>query len=126
MCQLHINHPWVHPLHTTFISHLYNPCFHRFVNGKLDDVRLPFSILDPIVRDVFSVLWEPEMIMETGSTIKILTSEILSQLGQTILQQTVMTALMGALQRPISKSFHILDDKEIDLYDSTDEAGVFD
>ena len=61
------------------------------MNGKLDDVRLPFSVLDPIVGDVFSVPWEPEMITETGSTIKILTSEILSQLGQTILQQTVMT-----------------------------------
>jgi len=76
------------------------------MNGKLDDVRLPFSVLDPIVGDVFSVLWEPEMIMETGSAIKILTSEILSQLGQTLLQQTVMTALMGALQWPISRSIH--------------------
>ena len=96
------------------------------MNGKLDDVRLPFSVLDPIVGDVFSVLWEPEMITETGSTIKILTSEILSQLGQTILQQTVMTALMGALQWPISRSFHMPDGKEVDLYGSTNEAGVFD
>lgn len=76
------------------------------MNGKLDDVRLPFSVLDPIVGDVFSVLWEPEMITETGSALTILTSEILSQLGQTLLQQTVMTALMGALQWPISRSIH--------------------
>lgn len=73
------------------------------MNGKMDDVRLPFSVLDPIVGDVLSVLWEPEMIQETGSAIRILTSEILTQLGQTVLQHTVMTALMGALQWPISE-----------------------
>ena len=74
----------------------------RFMTGKLDDVRLPFSVLDPVVGDVFSVLWEPEMIKETGSALRILTSEVLTQLAQTALQATVMTALMSALQWPIS------------------------
>lgn len=73
------------------------------MSGKIDDVRLPFSVLDPVVGDVFSVLWEPEMIQETGSALKILTSEILTQLGQTVLQHTAMTALMGALQWPIGE-----------------------
>ncbi len=72
------------------------------MNGPQDDVRLPFSVLDPIVGDVFSVLWEPEMIRETGSALKIMTGEVLSQIGQTVLQATVMTALMSALQWPIS------------------------
>ncbi len=61
-------------------------------------------MLDPIVGDVFSVLWEPEMIRETGSALKILTGEVLSQIGATVLQATVMTALMSALQWPISTS----------------------
>lgn len=74
------------------------------MTSKLDDVRLPFSVLDPVVGDVFSVLWEPEMIQETGSALKILTTEVLSQIGQTVLQATVMTALMSALQWPISTS----------------------
>src|SRR6267378_259683 len=74
----------------------------RFMNGQNDDVRLPFSVLDPIVGDVFSVLWEPEMIRETGSALKILTGEVLSQLGMTVLQATIMTGLMSALQWPIS------------------------
>ena len=78
-------------------------CLPRFLNGKLDDPRLPFSVLDPVVGDVFSVLWEPEMIRETGSALKILTGEVVTQIGQTILQTTVMTALMSALQWPISK-----------------------
>jgi len=67
-----------------------------------DDVRLPFSVLDPIVGDVFSVLWEPEMIRETGDALKILTGEVLSQIGMTVLQATVMTGLVSALQWPIS------------------------
>ncbi len=72
------------------------------MNGVNDDVRLPFSVLDPIVGDVFSVLWEPEMIRETGSALKILTGEVLSQIGMTVLQATIMTGLMSALQWPIS------------------------
>jgi Protein of unknown function (DUF726) len=73
------------------------------MTGKQDDVRLPFSVLDPIVGDVFSVLWEPEMITEAGSALRILTTEVLTQLGQTVLQATVMAALMSALQWPISQ-----------------------
>ena len=72
------------------------------MTSELDDVRLPFSVLDPVVGDVFSVLWEPDMIRETGSAIKIMTSEVLTQLGQTVLQATIMTGLMTALQWPIS------------------------
>lgn len=66
-----------------------------------DDVRLPFSVLDPIVGDVFSIHWEPEMMGEMGNALKILTSEVLSQVTTTVLQATVMTALMSALQWPL-------------------------
>ena len=72
------------------------------MSGAQDDARLPFSVLDPIVGDVFSVRWEPEMMGEMGNALKILTSEVLSQVSQTVLQATVMTALMSALQWPIS------------------------
>lgn len=72
--------------------------------SMVDDVRLPFSTIDPIVGDVFSVLWEPEMMAEMGGALKILTSEILTQVGQQVLAATVMTALLSALQWPISKS----------------------
>jgi Protein of unknown function (DUF726) len=73
------------------------------MTGPRDDVRLPFSVLDPIVGDVFSVRWEPEMMGETGNAIKLLTTEILSQLSTTVLQATVMTTLMSALTWPISE-----------------------
>jgi len=43
------------------------------------------------------------MIRETGSALRIMTAEILSQIGQTVLAATAMTALMSALQWPISE-----------------------
>ncbi|EIW64472.1 DUF726-domain-containing protein [Trametes versicolor FP-101664 SS1] len=96
-----------------------------FMNGIHDDVRLPFSVLDPVVGDVFSVLWEPEMIRETGSALKILTSEVLSQLAQTALQATVMTALMSALQWPIilTKLGYLIDNPWSNALDRAKGAG---
>nr|GAT51735.1 predicted protein [Mycena chlorophos] len=96
-----------------------------FMTGKEDDVRLPFSVLDPVVGDVFSVLWEPEMIQETGSALKILTTEVLTQIGQTVLQATVMTALMSALQWPIilTKLGYLIDNPWNNALDRAKAAG---
>ncbi|KAL4265375.1 TMCO4 family protein [Pleurotus pulmonarius] len=96
-----------------------------FMNGIQDDVRLPFSVLDPVVGDVFSVLWEPEMIRETGSALKILTGEVLTQLAQTALQATVMTALMSALQWPIilTKLGYLIDNPWNNALDRSRAAG---
>jgi hypothetical protein len=72
--------------------------------NKNDDVTLPFSVLDAIVGDVFSVLWEPDMMAEMGSALKILTSEVLTSGLQQVLAATALTALMSAIQWPISES----------------------
>ncbi|KAF9077306.1 hypothetical protein BDP27DRAFT_1413730 [Rhodocollybia butyracea] len=97
-----------------------------FLNGPLDDPRLPFSVLDPVVGDVFSVLWEPEMIRETGSALKILTGEVLSQIGQTVLQATVMATLMTALQWPIilTKLGYLIDNPWSNALDRARAAGL--
>lgn len=58
-------------------------------------------MLDPVVGDVFSVRWEPEMMEEMGNALKILSTEVLSQVGQTVLQATFLGALMGAIQWPL-------------------------
>ncbi|KAF9562246.1 DUF726-domain-containing protein [Agrocybe pediades] len=96
-----------------------------FMNGLNDDVRLPFSVLDPIVGDVFSVLWEPEMIRETGSALRILTGEVLSQIGMTVLQATVMTGLMSALQWPmiLTKLGYLIDNPWSNALDRAKSAG---
>jgi hypothetical protein len=76
----------------------------RFMASKNDDVTLPFSVLDAIVGDVYSVLWEPDMMAEMGSALKILTSEVLTSGVQQVLAATAMTALMSAIQWPIRES----------------------
>lgn len=76
----------------------------RFMANKNDDVTLPFSVLDAVVGDVFSVLWEPDMMAEMGSALKILTSEVLTSGLQQVLAATALTALMSAIQWPISES----------------------
>jgi hypothetical protein len=47
-----------------------------WMNGKVDDVRLPYSTVDPIMGDMYSVLWEPEMLRSMGDTINILATEV--------------------------------------------------
>jgi len=47
-----------------------------WMTGKIDDVRLPYSTIDPIMGDIYSVLWEPEMLTSMGDTINILATEV--------------------------------------------------
>jgi hypothetical protein len=72
-----------------------------WMNGKIDDVRLPYSTVDPIMGDIYSVYWEPEMLQSMGDTINILATEALTQGLQQILGSTILVALMAALQLPI-------------------------
>ncbi|KAI6781030.1 putative membrane protein-like protein [Emericellopsis cladophorae] len=72
-----------------------------WLTGKVDDVRLPFSTVDATMGDIYSVLWEPDMLRSVGDTIQILATEALTSSIQQILGSTLLTGLMGALQIPI-------------------------
>ncbi|KAL9038812.1 MAG: hypothetical protein Q9214_005133, partial [Letrouitia sp. 1 TL-2023] len=72
-----------------------------WMNGKIDDVRLPYSTIDPVMGDMYSVLWEPEMLQSMGDTIKVLATEALTQGLQQVLGSTILVALMASLQLPI-------------------------
>ncbi|KAJ5084657.1 hypothetical protein NUU61_009236 [Penicillium alfredii] len=72
-----------------------------WMTGKVDDVRLPFSTVDPIMGDIYSVLWEPEMLRSMGDTINILATEALANGLQQVLGSTVLMALMASLQLPL-------------------------
>lgn len=72
-----------------------------FMNGDQDDVRLPFSVIDSIMGDVFSVLWEPEMMKEMGNAIYILWNETLVMGVQQVLAATIAGGLLGALAWPL-------------------------
>ena len=84
------------------------------MTGMQDDVRLPFSVMDPVLGDLFSVLWEPDTILQTGSALKILTTEVLTQGLQQVLQATVLTAMLSALSWPISASLQTSCSKLLD------------
>ncbi|EWC44900.1 hypothetical protein DRE_00959 [Drechslerella stenobrocha 248] len=82
-----------------------------WMNGKEDDVRLPYSTVDPIMGDMYSVLWEPEMMQSMGQTINILATEVLTSSLQQVLGNTVLMALMASLQVPLilTKLSYLLD-----------------
>lgn len=82
-----------------------------WIIGNEDDVRLPFSTVDPVEGDLYSLYWEPEMLKSTGQTINIVASEVFTQTIQQVLGATILTAFMSAIQWPmaLSKLGYILD-----------------
>ncbi|KAE8396544.1 hypothetical protein BDV23DRAFT_142987 [Aspergillus alliaceus] len=97
-----------------------------WMTGKVDDVRLPFSTIDPIMGDLYSVLWEPEMLRSMGDTINILATEALTQGLQQILGSTVLTALMASLQLPLilTKLSYLIDNPWIVSLARANAAGL--
>lgn len=97
-----------------------------WMTGKVDDVRLPFSTVDPIMGDIYSVHWEPEMLQSTGDTINILATEALTQTIQQILGSTILTALMAGLSLPIvlTKLAYLIDNPWTVSLTRADSAGL--
>ena len=96
-----------------------------WMNGKVDDVRLPYSTVDPIMGDIYSLLWEPEMLQSMGDTINILATEALTQTIQQVLGVTVLTALMASIQLPIvlTKLAYLIDNPWSVSLDRANSAG---
>ncbi|KAF2203768.1 DUF726-domain-containing protein [Delitschia confertaspora ATCC 74209] len=97
-----------------------------WMNGKIDDVRLPYSTVDPIMGDIYSVLWEPEMLRSMGDTINILATEALTQGLQQVLGSTILVALMASLQLPIvlTKLSYLIDNPWTVSQARADMAGL--
>ncbi|KAB8261902.1 hypothetical protein BDV32DRAFT_120736 [Aspergillus pseudonomiae] len=97
-----------------------------WMTGKVDDVRLPFSTVDPIMGDLYSVLWEPEMLRSMGDTINILATEALTQGLQQVLGSTVLVALMSSLQLPLvlTKLSYLIDNPWIVSLARANAAGL--
>ncbi|OAA42666.1 DUF726 domain protein [Metarhizium rileyi] len=97
-----------------------------WLTGKVDDVRLPFSTVDSTMGDIYSVLWEPEMLRSMGDTINILATEALTQGLQQILGSTILMGLMAALQLPIvlTKLSYLIDNPWAVSLDRATAAGL--
>ncbi|KAF5025745.1 hypothetical protein F66182_2167 [Fusarium sp. NRRL 66182] len=96
-----------------------------WLTGKVDDVRLPFSTVDPVMGDLYSVLFEPEMLRSMGDTINILATEALTSSIQQILGTTILAALMSAIQLPIilTKLSYLIDNPWAVSLDRATSAG---
>lgn len=68
-----------------------------WMTGKVDDVRLPFSTVDPVMGDMYSVLWEPDMLTSMGDTINILATEV---------SLTLITFRAGAIADTLLRPSH--------------------
>ncbi|ATY59505.1 DUF726 domain [Cordyceps militaris] len=97
-----------------------------WLTGKMDDVRLPYSTVDPVMGDLYSVLWEPEMLRSMGDTINILATEALTQGLQQILGSTILMSLMAALQLPLvlTKLSYLIDNPWAVSLDRATAAGL--
>ncbi|KAJ4295720.1 hypothetical protein N0V88_004422 [Collariella sp. IMI 366227] len=97
-----------------------------WMTGKVDDVRLPFSTVDPVMGDIYSVLWEPDMLTSMGATINILATEALTQGLQQILGNTILVGLMAALTLPVvlTKLSYLIDNPWTVSLDRANMAGL--
>ncbi|KAH8815347.1 hypothetical protein F5884DRAFT_664688, partial [Xylogone sp. PMI_703] len=97
-----------------------------WMTGKVDDVRLPYSTVDPIMGDIYSVLWEPEMLTSMGDTINILATEALTQGLQQLLGSTILVGLMAALQLPVvlTKLAYLIDNPWTVSLDRANATGL--
>ncbi|KAF2850767.1 DUF726-domain-containing protein [Plenodomus tracheiphilus IPT5] len=113
------------PLHNNKRTHLIITLA-GWMNGKVDDVRLPYSTVDPVMGDIYSVLWEPEMLRSMGDTINILATEALTQGLQQVLGSTILTALMAAMTLPLAltKLSYLIDNPWIVSQARADMAGL--
>ena len=97
-----------------------------WMTGKVDDVRLPFSTVDPIMGDIYSLYWEPDMLRSMGDTINILANEALTTSIQQVLGSTLLMALMSAIQLPVilTKLSYLIDNPWSVSLDRATAAGV--
>ena len=97
-----------------------------WMSGKVDDVRLPYSTVDPIMGDIYSLYWEPEMLQSMGDTINILATEALTQTVQQVLGSTLLITLMASLQLPIvlTKLAYFIDNPWSVSLDRANSAGL--
>ncbi|KAF2132933.1 DUF726-domain-containing protein [Dothidotthia symphoricarpi CBS 119687] len=113
------------PLHNNKRTHLIITLA-GWMNGKVDDVRLPYSTVDPVMGDIYSVLWEPEMLRSMGATINILATEALTQGLQQVLGSTILATLMAAMTLPLAltKLSYLIDNPWVVSQARADMAGL--
>ncbi|ORX56161.1 DUF726-domain-containing protein [Hesseltinella vesiculosa] len=88
--------------------------------------KLPFSTIDELMGDHYSLFWEPEMLEELGSAFKIFATEAITFSVQQALGHTVMSALMAGLTWPLAltKLGYLIDNPWANGLDRARAAGL--
>lgn len=96
------------------------------MNGDQDDPRLPFSPVDSMMGDLYSVLWEPDLMREMGAAMGILWNETVAAGIQQVLAVTVAGSLIGALAWPLwlAKLSYLIDNPWSNSLDRARAAGL--
>ncbi|KAI8644390.1 hypothetical protein BD408DRAFT_363199 [Parasitella parasitica] len=95
-------------------------------NKDTDEASLPFSTLDPLMGDHYSLYWEPEMLEELGSAFRILATEAVTFSIQQALAHTIMGALLAGLAFPLAltKLGYMVDNPWANALDRSRLAGL--
>lgn len=104
-----------------------NVFFHSWLSNKeKEEASLPFSTLDAIMGDHYTLYWEPEMLEELGSAFKILATEAVTFSIQQALAHTIMGALLSGLAWPLAltKIGYMVDNPWANALDRSKVAGL--
>ncbi|ORE01157.1 DUF726-domain-containing protein [Rhizopus microsporus var. microsporus] len=95
-------------------------------NKEKEEASLPFSTLDAIMGDHYTLYWEPEMLEELGSAFKILATEAVTFSIQQALAHTIMGALLSGLAWPLAltKIGYMVDNPWANALDRSKVAGL--
>ncbi|KAI9221593.1 hypothetical protein BC828DRAFT_438146 [Blastocladiella britannica] len=66
------------------------------------DLALPYTVVEPLEGDHFSLIWEPELLRELGSALKMIAGEVISTAVQQALMVTMLHGLLAALAWPLA------------------------
>ncbi|CCE66181.1 hypothetical protein TPHA_0P00230 [Tetrapisispora phaffii CBS 4417] len=66
-----------------------------------DEISAPFSTIDCIEGDIFSLNWEPSILTEIGTRMKVATSEVVTDSIQQMLGNVILVSIVSAIQLPL-------------------------
>lgn len=91
-----------------------------------EEAAHPFSTIDCVMGDHYTLFWEPELLTELGSAIKIIATEVVTQAIQQALQHTIMGALLAGLTWPLAltKIGYLIDNPWANALDRARIAGL--
>ncbi|KAI9257662.1 hypothetical protein BY458DRAFT_294428 [Sporodiniella umbellata] len=95
-------------------------------NKNQEEASLPFSTMDKLMGDHYTLYWEPEMLEELGSAFKILATEAVTFSIQQALAHTIMGALLAGLAWPLAltKIGYMVDNPWANALDRSKVSGL--